>query len=86
MKDRKRYQCEVDRIKEAVRQRSLVRRTNAAQIGNTTYVLFSPFNYLFFSLSLSLLVKPIRAGVNPSTNTSTPVPTIRGGGGQSIDQ
>ncbi|CAF3811678.1 unnamed protein product, partial [Adineta steineri] len=61
MKDRKRYQCEVDRIKEAVRQRNLARRTNAAQI-----------------------VKPIRAGVNPSTNTSTPIPTIRGGG-QSID-
>ncbi|CAF4018517.1 unnamed protein product [Rotaria magnacalcarata] len=62
MKDRKRYQCEVDRIKEAVRQRNLARRTNTAQI-----------------------VKPIRAGVNPSTNTSTPIPTVRGGG-QSMDQ
>ncbi|CAF3308219.1 unnamed protein product [Rotaria socialis] len=64
MKDRKRYQCEVDRIKEAVRQRNIARRTNAAQI-----------------------VKPIRAGVNPSTTTSTPIPTIRGGGGsQTMDQ
>jgi len=61
MKDRKRYQCEVDRIKEAVRQRNLARRTNAAQI-----------------------VKPIRAGVNPSANTSTPIPTIRGG--QPVEQ
>ena len=32
------------------------------------------------------LVKPIRAGVNPSTNTSTPIPTIRGGSGQLGDQ
>lgn len=36
--------------------------------------------------AFSLLVKPIRAGVNPSTNSSTPIPTIRGGAGQSIDQ
>ncbi|CAF4979302.1 unnamed protein product, partial [Rotaria socialis] len=34
--------------------------------------------------SMDERVKPIRAGVNPSTNTSTPIPTIRGGG-QSMD-
>jgi hypothetical protein len=48
-------------------------------------------NYLCATLlsctkTLFILVKPIRAGVNPSTNTSTPIPTIRGGGGQLVDQ
>ncbi|CAF1201503.1 unnamed protein product, partial [Didymodactylos carnosus] len=56
MTDRKHYQCEVDRIKDAIRQRNLAKRTNTAQI-----------------------VKPIRAGHNPSTITSTPIPIIRGG-------
>lgn len=32
MEDRKQYQCELDRIKEYVRQRALARRINAAQI------------------------------------------------------
>jgi kinesin family protein 5 len=34
MKDRKRYQNEVERIKEAVRQRNLMRKGNVPNIGS----------------------------------------------------
>jgi kinesin family member 5 len=41
MKDRKRYQHEVERIKEAVRQRSLIKKGNVPNIGK--YILY--FSY-----------------------------------------
>ncbi len=39
MKDRKRYQHEVERIKEAVRQRSLIKKGNVPNIGKSIHII-----------------------------------------------
>ncbi|CAG2054475.1 unnamed protein product [Timema podura] len=72
MKDRKRYQFEVDRIKEAVRQKNLARRGPSAQIGE-------------YSSLVEVKSKPIRAGQQPHPHLAAPgmirpgIPLVPGG-------
>ena len=74
MKDRKRYQNEVERIKEAVRQRSLIKKGNVPNIGKSIDLIVIVISFLFELIVFENLffskVKPIRAGQQPTINSS----------------